>query len=198
MKTVPHISLLLAAAFLISLGSCVNEVKNVEEGPPVDTNYLHKFTQVSVYFSASASTSSTHDGKIIFNYTLPITWSARKYNGKSSASVTGEISSNGNKIISSAWEYGSKSWSATGSHGFDVYYLLRYLEVESIQKNSGNDTLVFSESGEKLFNAIKFLTDKSYTEQVTWINDNTQPTPPHLKPDIYKTPEPVIVIKFFK
>jgi hypothetical protein len=50
MKLVPHIVLLLAAAFLMSLGSCVNETKTVEDGPPIDTNYLHGFTKVNFTF----------------------------------------------------------------------------------------------------------------------------------------------------
>jgi hypothetical protein len=74
MKPVPHILLLLAAAFLMSLGSCVNEVKNPDKIQLKDSTHIDSLAHLEIVYDIPDSNSLNSILNVKFHAVLTPGW----------------------------------------------------------------------------------------------------------------------------
>ena len=165
----------------------------------IDTNYLHGFTKMDLFFSAKCICPSQKDSNVVFNYnSIPIQWNGKHYTytGYSSPTGGGDISFSGNAITFGWLKYSSKSWYAYGTHGINTNYENKFIEFNSLPNFRNDDSIIFSKSGKNLIPNIITLVDSTFGYSGTMVGPDVEPN--HTKEYIYSAPPPILRIKFYK
>ncbi len=169
----------------------------------IDTNYLHQFTKMDLFFSARCICPARTDSIEILKYTnLPIEWQGRRckisqsYYGNLAGKV--DISANGLNIDSSSLDDISSSWRAVGYHGIITSIFIKSLKFKSPINFKNADSMLFSSSRKNLSSNIVSLVDSTFDIYGTMIGGYSGQVPTKKFVLLDGQPLPVLTVKFYK
>jgi hypothetical protein len=170
-----------------------------EENTLADFNYFHKFTRMSLLFSAK-SISSHSDSMEIFKYSdIPIQWEGTGFKGYAGITTQGEVALNG-KYLSFVWLKDSTyTWQAISRFTFDIDYHIKFLETSPPLASHYDDSIIFLSTGTNLLSLITCLVDTSFVIESSSVPPYNLPKWDRTKKYIFSdgNPSPILSIKFY-